>query len=206
MKKIKSISIIVSVLLVFGACSFDKKDWRSSKQLDSIPVYQDFIKNHPKSKFVDSAKIYIRSIKENLINNENIFITSISKFDEYDRIDNIVLFNTKGEKIVTLVLGYNNYNLMQIVKADMIDESNNKKIHTTTYDVYERPENEKFLCLDFNGNIIRRDGNAVLVNKFNVNQKSVSEIDRKSRTKTTKTYPCLDCSDILNISECFFVL
>jgi len=278
--KIKSISLFLIILLIIVACSSDKKDWQNAKQLNTIPLYEDFIKNHPESEFVDSANYliediyfqnwqnakqldsipvyedyikkypeskFIDSVKHNIdrliyinaaakkpfsIENvlqfiydypENKFvenaktilnqakeilkwsILSVTQFDEYDRIAKVVLKNTDREDVAALNVEYSG---LVIVKTNMIDLSNNKIIHTINYDEYGRPKNKKYLCLDFNGNIIKRDGNVVFVENFSSNQKSVTkyQYDGSFRIgETTRIYTCKDCSDELNILECWFI-
>ncbi|MBN1159060.1 MAG: hypothetical protein JXA61_06740 [Bacteroidales bacterium] len=182
-----------------------KYKFQEAKDLNSVESMIQFITDYPNSELADSAKLYLTKYKEELIHNETCYITTVTHIDEYNRIADIVIKNISEEDIARVSFKYNNF---QRVAAHIIDISIADTIHTIHYDVYENPENEDILCLDYNGNILRRDGKAVIVENVSANQKSVSEYQYQGYHVagiTTKIYPCLNCSDILNIPECFFV-
>ncbi len=61
---LKSI-IVFTMLLIFVACSREKKDWDRTKQLMSVGAFESFIKAHPESHLLDSARYYIERLSYN---------------------------------------------------------------------------------------------------------------------------------------------
>jgi hypothetical protein len=64
MKRIKFniTGIFIALLLISTACSHEKKDWNKTKQLMSVQAFENFIKIHPESSYLDSANYYVEKL------------------------------------------------------------------------------------------------------------------------------------------------
>jgi hypothetical protein len=57
-------SFIIIFLFVLNGCSTEKKDWNQTRTNNTIDSYTAFIKQHPESQHVDSAKVLIKEIEK----------------------------------------------------------------------------------------------------------------------------------------------
>lgn len=82
--KIKAISIfLLAFLVILGACSTNKKDWQKAKRLMSIQAFEDFVKTHSKSEFIDSATFFIEKLSFQqcqIKNTDSVYINFINQF------------------------------------------------------------------------------------------------------------------------------
>jgi len=136
---------------------------------------------------------------------EDSYIIEETKYDQYRRPAKVILTNIEGELIAERKRHFNQYNPMQITEE--ITFFAGKPIHTTNYDL-GKSKNSRWLCIDKDGNIIKKWRKPVLVNPFRVEQKSIygnvyhgAFMDRKVK----KIYPCKNCSEETRIKKCKYV-
>lgn len=138
---------LLGTILLQLSCNSVYKEFQEAKNPDSVEPMIQFINNHPDSEYVDSAKLFLRKYKEELIHNENYYITTFTRFDNYQRESDIVIRNTDGADVARIVHEYTNgYNPMQRSAAMIVDPDKGEVLHTIQYDEYENPENEDALC------------------------------------------------------------
>ena len=136
-------------------------------------------------------------------------ITEIVIYDDYGRAASSVLLNTEGQEVAKKVFWFNPSN--PTIKAGEVitDLQTGNEFHAEVYDVYGKPKNPMWLCLDKKGNIIRLSGEPVLVKPFDAQQKSKFEIVKNVRgfkdKKITKIYPCENCAENTDLEDCKYV-
>jgi len=75
------------------------------------------------------------------------------------------LNNVEGKDVVKRKFIYNEENSKRITSEIIEDLMTGREIHVMKYDSSGQPVNQKFICFDIRGNIIRRNGKAVLTEK-----------------------------------------
>ncbi|MBN1387706.1 MAG: HEAT repeat domain-containing protein [Bacteroidales bacterium] len=139
---------------------------------------------------------------------EDSYVTEVLQYDSYGRASYAVLLNVYGIEILKKEFYSNPYNPSLIDWVGIKDLVSGNSIQTILYE-FGKPKNQKFLCLDENGNIIRKSGEVILKPEFQALQKSSSTVIYNSRgfldKKITKIYGCKNCVSITGLSNCRFV-
>ena len=129
---------------------------------------------------------------------EGAFLVEVIRYDKYSRAESCTLVNVYGEEIAKKLYKYGDYNPTLLDYIVTIDTSTNETIHSSS----------KWVCLDEEGNIIKKDGKPVVVKKFSAMQKSYSETKYDGsfiNRKTRKIYPCKNCAKETGIENCWYV-
>jgi hypothetical protein len=146
-------------------------------------------------------------------------IIAITHYDEYSRPKITELKNVKGEVVAKRVRVF--MGARQIVQefiayarppkdgSEKIEGVNVEDVfHVTDYDAYEKPKDPRWLCLDYEGNIIEEHGKPVLVKRFSAEQRSTSSMEYDGSfplRRTTKIFSCENCSRVTGVKNCRFV-
>lgn len=79
MKKNTSLILPLVLLIVILGCSSDKRDYEKAMQANTIQVYEEFIRKHPDSRFVEQAKGKIDSLEYATVGSKK----SIDAYEEF---------------------------------------------------------------------------------------------------------------------------
>jgi hypothetical protein len=118
MKKLTNILFFLIITTIIG-CNPEKKDWKKALKADSVPIYEEFVENHPTSSFVDSAKYKIEELYYvealSLKSNQSL-INFIQRYPNSKVIDSLRL--EKGQTVYLDFLSENPYkrNILKISK------------------------------------------------------------------------------------------
>ena len=159
---------------------------------------------------VDSKTQVAANVRPKIIKiiEEDSYVTEVLQYDSYGRANYAVLLNVYGKEILKKGFHSNPYNPTLIDWVGIKDLVSGNDIHATLYE-FDRPKNQMFLCLDENGNIIRKSGEVILKPEFQALQKSSSIVIYNNSgfldKKITKIYGCKNCVSITGLSNCRFV-
>ena len=195
----------------------DLKDSKAVKrQLDALIILLNSDNSEWRLQAAKSLSKYAgpktKKIKEQVekILKEETFIEEAVLYDQFGRPTNIAIRNSDGEVVAYKKYEFHKFNDMLIRKEVITDRSNHKVIVEIDYDNYGRKLNPRLICLDREGNIVRKNNRAVLVNYFNPQQKQNTRHYYRLGTKIkstsfTKIYPCKNCSEQTGIEACQYV-
>jgi hypothetical protein len=62
MKSMSVYLLLVIQLFIFVSCDFEKSDWEDAKSQNTIPAFENFIKEYAQSSRIDSAHYFIQKI------------------------------------------------------------------------------------------------------------------------------------------------
>jgi hypothetical protein len=133
------------------------------------------------------------------------FVTEITQYDEYGLYHDIYLKNKKGEMVAKKLIIRNRYNPTQIT-GELIRDVADKDIHYS--EIEGKAKNPMWLCLDKDGNILKKANKPVLVKPFQAIQKTEYKIKHHGAYKDKKYtifYPCSNCASKTGIKECVYV-
>lgn len=136
------------------------------------------------------------------------YIEAIVKFDKYDRAESMILKNINGKEVAKKVMEFQSFNPFLIAKKTIIDSNSDKSILTIPYNEYGKPLNNKWLCLDKNGNMVMRKGKPVFIKTFHAIQRMESRIAYSGSFKTGKNikiFPCDNCAKETGLKSCVYV-
>jgi hypothetical protein len=159
-----------------------------------------------KHKRTQDAEVAVKQQKMEKIKKPHI--ESTIAYDKYGRPESIVLNNTNSEEVARKVMEFQNFNPNIIARKTIIDSKSGKTIITISYDAFGKPINNKWLCLDKNGNMVIKKGKPVLINTFSAMQRMESRIayDGSFRTgKNIKIFPCSNCAKETGVKDCVYV-
>ncbi|MHC4755322.1 MAG: HEAT repeat domain-containing protein [Planctomycetota bacterium] len=153
---------------------------------------------------------FVKIPEEKAIPEKAIFITEFVHYDQFGRFKTVDLKNIQGKTIAEKTFEFHAYNDTLISKEIITEFPVPKKIQIIDYNQYGQKLNPKLLCLDNDGNVLRKNGNFVLVDYFKARQQRVTRHTYKPFTKDrlfskTKIYPCTNCSSATGIKNCAYV-
>ena len=64
--------LIVPIMVLFFNCSREKSDWKAAKTENSVQSYEQFIKEHPKSVYADSATYIFENVSLGFFGTQSI--------------------------------------------------------------------------------------------------------------------------------------
>lgn len=108
------------------------------------------------------------------------------------------LYNVAGKKILRRVY---NYEQGRLLSVDTVDLASDTTIYTTKFNTYGKPVSPAFLCLDGDGNILKKGPEALVVSPFRAEQMGAfnndyNKFDDTTITKTTTKFsPCKNCAE-----------
>jgi hypothetical protein len=76
---LRKIYCYLLIIFFFAACASEKKEWKHAKSINTVQLYEDFIKAHPKGEFLDSAKIRLNQILPAGIHIDNCTVLTTKK-------------------------------------------------------------------------------------------------------------------------------
>jgi len=154
-----------------------------------------------------SKKPKIKSTTKSKNKKEELQVESRVIYDNYQRAEIVLLYNIDGKLVAKKVMEFSNYNSSLRAKETIFDR-NTEVIYTINYDAYGKPSNNKWLCLDKNGNMVAKKGKPVLVKTFRAIQKMVTRFSYNGSFRTgekAKIFPCENCAKETGIKNCAYV-
>ena len=133
------------------------------------------------------------------------YLTEIIEFDNHGLYHEILLKNQKGELIAKKIIMRSQYNPNQIT-GEIIKDSSGSDIYASGDQGSHIPK--MWICLDKDGNIIKKSGKPIIVKPFGAVQKTEYEIKYKGAFqsgKIMKIYPCSNCASVTAVNNCMFV-
>lgn len=146
---------------------------------------------------------------------EDVHLTEITYYDKYGRPARSDLQNTKGKTIARRIRIFAAFQCLQsfIAYATPLQEEHIEGvnpediIYLTNYDAGE-PKKPKWLCLDETGDILKKEGEPILVEPFQAEQPSTFKMTYNGAFKDKrikKIYPCKNCAEKTGNKECAYV-
>jgi len=132
-------------------------------------------------------------------------LTEIIELDNHGLYHEILLKNQKGELIAKKIIMRSQYNPNQIT-GEVIKDSSGSDIYASENQGSHIPK--MWICLDKDGNIIKKSGKPIIVKPFGAVQKTEYEIKYKGAFqsgKIMKIYPCSNCASVTAVNNCMFV-
>jgi hypothetical protein len=184
----------------------------NSKTKSQMIRYLRWIDFERATEFQEPARIPKEKVitKKKTITETRNFITEFMHYDQFGRPKNLDLNNVLGKIVAEKTFEFHSYNDKLISKEIITEFPALKKIQIIDYNQYGQKLNPKLLCLDNDGNVLRENGNFVLVDYFNARQRRVTRHTYKPFTKyrlfsKTTIYPCTNCSSVTGIKDCVYV-
>lgn len=121
----------------------------------------------------------------------------------------IVLKNTEGKEVAKRTYIYHEKSKIRIVSEVIEDLTTGQEVHITKYESGEAI-NQRYLCLDKDGNILKKAGKVILL-KILPAETVITSIytfynsyGYKQRS-TRSVFPCKNCSTLSYIKHCRYV-
>ncbi len=138
------------------------------------------------------------------------YLREIVRYDEFGRAHEDRLVNSLGLVVAKRFRRFSRYNSQQVTgEALAIRPELDSIVHNAEFRV--RSDNRavrRWLCLDQRGDVLKRDGQAVLVAPFSARQRSSFRRSYDGAyivSQTTTIYPCSNCADETGEAGCRFV-
>jgi len=157
----------------------------------------------------DSSETEIRVIASEIIDNERSrLIESVYYLEGHTIPTLIYLSDTNRITIAVKKINYDRYYDRKISEI-ITEEITGDTIHITEYDLFSNPINPKLICFDQEMNIVRIDGEPVLLSIHSLKVPRGNSynqfINEQLLSTTTKIYPCKECAMITGIMNCKYV-
>jgi tetratricopeptide (TPR) repeat protein len=136
--------------------------------------YEDcdkYLKKFPKGKyFTKISKLRAEKYNDAKKNVASRYIIGSMKYNNKSRPLSLTFKSISGEDVIKINYKYQDYNSDIMSKITIIDLTNNEPICSIDCDVAGKFNYNKVICLDFEGNIIKKNGSPVLIEPFGKNQ------------------------------------
>ena len=178
---------------------------------EKVAAFIEFLTDYPEGNNAERARNLLSTHKALLAKRGKGAVVVETSIDNYGRTGSETLKNGKSKPVARRFYQFDG---LVPVGRDLIDLSNDRTVITTRYDEYGKPVNDKWVCLDYRGNLLRDTSNklavnaTVVVDKFDAHQKSSTSNLYEGAFmigKHTRIYPCLDCSEKTGNPGCFYV-
>lgn len=189
-KKTAERTAIIEMLIAAGAKPIEVKKKKRITQKTAKPK-----KAQPKKIAKKGNEQFLKS------NN----VMEIIQFDQYGLYHDIILKNKRGKVVAKKLIMRNRYNPLQIT-GELIRDVADKDIHYT--ETEGTAKNPMWICLDKDGNIVKKAEKPVLVKSFQAIQKTKFKIKYNGAFKDKKYtifYPCSNCASKTGIKDCVYV-
>jgi hypothetical protein len=186
---------------------------REAEEIEKMRKTQDLAKaqnkektTSPKKRTQTSQKTIVAKEAEDQIIKSG-YVTEIVSYDDYGLYHEIDLYNINGEKVAKKIVLRSQFNPTQVTGI-LIKDKSGSQLNYTEIEPGGNAKNRYFICLDKDGNLIKKNNAAVLVKPFQALQKTEFEIKYKGAftdKKLTKFHPCNNCAAQTGIKECLYV-
>lgn len=134
-------------------------------------------------------------------------VTQVKNYDSYGLYHEIFLFNKNAEVIARKIILRSQYNPTQITGI-LIKDQSGRQIHFSEIEPGGNIKDHRWICLDQDGNMVKKNGIPVIVKFFQAKQVSKFEIkyDGAFKDKEITTFSsCSNCAEATGIKDCAYV-